>query len=67
MSGSMELPTSTETVGEAVVYITELTNCRVGVDVEGIGGESKQMLQVLVMARLSVAVWRWWCSSLHTP
>lgn len=68
MSGSMKLPTSSETVGEAVVDMTQLANCRVGVDVEGIVGESKQMLQVLVMARLSVAVWRWWwCSSLHTP
>ena len=67
MSGSMELPTSSETVGGAAVYMTELANCRVGVDVESIGGGSKQMLQVLVMARLSVAVWRWWCSSLHTP
>lgn len=45
MSGSIKLPTSSETVGEAVVYMTELANCRVGVDVEGIGGGMKQILQ----------------------
>lgn len=67
MSGSMRLPTSSETVGGVVVCITELVGCRVGVDVEGICGGLQQMLRVDVMARLNVGVWWWWCSSLHTP
>jgi hypothetical protein len=41
----MELPTSSETVGEAVVYVIGLANCRVGVNFEGIVGGLKQILQ----------------------
>lgn len=67
MSGSMRLPTSSETVGGVAVYVTELVNGGVGVGVEGVCGGLEQMLRVDVMARLDVAVWWWWCSSLHTP
>lgn len=68
MSGSMELPTSSETVGRVAVYLADVKVRVVRECLYSRSGELKKILQVLVMARLDVAVW-WWCSSLslHTP
>ena len=59
MSGSMELPTSSETVGWVAVYLADMKSRVACVCFEDIEGVLQEMWRVSVMARLGVSVW-WW-------